>query len=157
MTAARPQTRWNRRGIPGLIDVHVTTGPSNDSLLRSARKIGADLIVVGRRDGGTACLSQLREMLRDSRVMCAVAIDDRDRHVFAHALALARRHDAKLLVVHAASPDIAFNRGATERVDFLRTLRLMAEEAGVDVRVTVQQGPVRPRSSSCTRAHDMRT
>jgi universal stress protein A len=79
---------------------------------------------------------------RLSRVMCAVAIDDRDRHVFAHALALARRSDAQLLVVHAASPEIAFNRGATERVDFLRKLRSMADAAGVDVRVTVQQGPV---------------
>jgi nucleotide-binding universal stress UspA family protein len=79
---------------------------------------------------------------RLSLVMCAVAIDDRERHVFAHALALARRNDAKLLVVHAASPDVAFNRGATERVDFLRKLRSMAEGAGVDVRITVQQGPV---------------
>ena len=74
--------------------------------------------------------------------MCAVAIDDRDRHVFAHALALARRNDAKLLVVHAASPDVAFNRGGTERVDFLRELRSMAERASVEVQVTVQQGPV---------------
>ena len=81
-------------------------------------------------------------MKRLSRVMCAVAIDGRDRHVFAHALALARRNDAKLVVVHAASPEVAFNRGATERVDFLRKLRAMAEGAGVDVRVTVQQGPV---------------
>jgi nucleotide-binding universal stress UspA family protein len=79
---------------------------------------------------------------RLSHVMCAVAIDERDRHVFAHALALARRNDAKLLVVHAASPEVAFNRGATERVDFLRKLRSMAEGDGVDVRVTVQQGPV---------------
>ena len=81
-------------------------------------------------------------MKRLSRVMCAVAIDDGDRHVFAHALALARRNDAQLLVVHAASPEVAFNRGATERIDFLRKLRSMAEGAGVDVRVTVQRGPV---------------
>jgi nucleotide-binding universal stress UspA family protein len=74
--------------------------------------------------------------------MCAVAIDDRDSHVFAHALALALRNDAKLLVVHAVSPEVAFNRGATERIEFLRRLRSMAEGAGVDVRVTVQQGPV---------------
>src|SRR5688500_15879083 len=82
------------------------------------------------------------DLKRLSRVICAVAIDDRDRHVFAHALALARRNDAKLLVLHAASPGVAFNRGATERGDFLRTLRSMAEAAGVDVRVTVQRGPV---------------
>jgi nucleotide-binding universal stress UspA family protein len=72
-------------------------------------------------------------------VLCAVAIDDRDRHVFAHALAFARRNDAKLLVLHAASPEVAFNRGATERIDFLRKLR---EAAGVDVQVTVQRGPI---------------
>jgi nucleotide-binding universal stress UspA family protein len=75
-------------------------------------------------------------------VICAVAIDDRDRHVFAHALALARRTDANLLVLHAASPETAFNQGATERVDFLRKLRALADAAGVDVRVTVQRGPV---------------
>src|SRR5688572_16501441 len=74
--------------------------------------------------------------------MCAVAIDDRDRHSFAHALAIARRNDAQLLVFHAASPDVAFNRGATERTDFLRKLRSTADRVGVDVRVTVQRGPV---------------
>jgi nucleotide-binding universal stress UspA family protein len=90
----------------------------------------------------TPCDQRELDLKRLSRVMCAVAIDDRERHVFAHALALARRNDAKLLVVHAVSPEVAFNRGATERVDFLRKLRSMAEGAGVDVRVTVQQGPV---------------
>lgn len=75
-------------------------------------------------------------------MLCAVAIDERDRHAFAHALSLARSNDAKLLVLHAASPEVAFNRGATERIDFLRKLRSMAEGAGVDVRVTVQRGPV---------------
>jgi len=79
---------------------------------------------------------------RMSRVLVAVAIDDQDRHVFAHALALARRDNAKLLVLHAASPEVAYNRGAAERTDFLRKLRARAEESGVDVRVTVQQGPV---------------
>jgi nucleotide-binding universal stress UspA family protein len=74
--------------------------------------------------------------------MCAVAVDDRDRRVFAHAVALAARNNAQLLVIHAASPEVAFNHGATERVDLLRTLRSMAEAAGVDVRVTVQRGPV---------------
>ena len=104
--------------------------------------------------GSDACTDDLRarhsrraikgrlDLTRLSRVMCAVAIDDRDRHVFAHALALARRNHAKLLVVHAASLDVAFNRAATERVDFLQKLRSMAEGAGVNVRVTVQQGPV---------------
>ena len=81
-------------------------------------------------------------MKRLFRVLCAVAIDDRDRAVFAQALALARRHDAQLLLLHAASPQVSFNRGATERVDFLRQLRALADGAGIDIRVTVQTGPV---------------
>ena len=81
-------------------------------------------------------------MKRLSRVLCAVAIDDRDRHVFAQALALARRDGAHLLLLHAASPHVSFNRGATERVEFLRQLRSVARAAGVEIRVTVQTGPV---------------
>jgi nucleotide-binding universal stress UspA family protein len=76
-----------------------------------------------------------------SRVLCAVDIDERSKQVFEQALALARSHDAKLLILHAVSPVIAYNSGATERVDLLRRLRLRAEAAGVDVRVEVQQGP----------------
>ncbi len=75
-----------------------------------------------------------------SRVLCAVDIDERSTQVFEHASALARRHDATLLILHAVSPAMAYNRGATERVDLLRRLRSRAEAAGVDVRVTVQQG-----------------
>jgi nucleotide-binding universal stress UspA family protein len=82
------------------------------------------------------------ELKRLSRVLVAVAIDDRDRHVFAHALALARRHDAKLLLLHATSPEVSLNRGATERVEFLRQLRSLADAAGVEIRVAVQTGPV---------------
>jgi nucleotide-binding universal stress UspA family protein len=82
------------------------------------------------------------ELKRLSRVLVAVAIDDRERHVFAHALALARRHDATLLLLHATSPDVSFNRGATERVEFLRQLRSLAEAADVEIRVAVQTGPV---------------
>jgi nucleotide-binding universal stress UspA family protein len=77
-----------------------------------------------------------------SKVLVAVDIVDDSRRVFAHALALARSHNAKLYVLHAASPDVAFNHGATERVDFLRGLRSLAEAAGVDVRVEVQRGYV---------------
>jgi nucleotide-binding universal stress UspA family protein len=61
--------------------------------------------------------------------------------VLDHALALARRHGAKLLILHAVSPLMAYSNGATERVDLLRRLRLRAEAVGVDVRVEVQQGP----------------
>lgn len=81
-------------------------------------------------------------MKRLSRVLCAIAIDDRDRQVFAHALAFAQRQDAQLLLLHATSPHVSLNRGATERVAFLRQLRSLAETAGIDIRVTVQTGPV---------------
>jgi nucleotide-binding universal stress UspA family protein len=76
------------------------------------------------------------------RVLCAVDIDDADRHVFDHALMLARRADASLLIVHAASPTRPLNEGATERLDFLRRLRAAAEAASVDIRVDVQRGDV---------------
>jgi nucleotide-binding universal stress UspA family protein len=82
------------------------------------------------------------ELKRLLRVLVAVAIDDRDRHVFAHALTLARRHDAELLLLHAPSPEVSLNRGATERVDFLRQLRSLADAAGVEIRIAVQTGPV---------------
>src|SRR5690349_21111896 len=49
--------------IPGLMDVHVASGASGDGLLRAALESRADLIVVGRQDGGEACFSRLREML----------------------------------------------------------------------------------------------
>jgi nucleotide-binding universal stress UspA family protein len=52
--------------VPGLIDVHVAQGSSNEDLIRSATDLRADLIVLGRRDGGAACLSQLRGALRDA-------------------------------------------------------------------------------------------
>lgn len=90
----------------------------------------------------TPCDRWRLQVKRLSRVLVAVAIDDRDRHVFAHALALARRHDARLLLLHATSPEMSLNRGATERVEFLRQLRSLADAAGVEIRVAVQTGPV---------------
>jgi nucleotide-binding universal stress UspA family protein len=76
-----------------------------------------------------------------ARVLCAVNIDEQSHQVFDHALAVARRHEAKLLILHAVSPLIAYSHGANDRVGLLRRLRLRAEAAGVDVRVEVQQGP----------------
>lgn len=81
-------------------------------------------------------------MKRVSRVLCAVAIDDSDKHVFEHALVLARRHGATLLLLHAASPQVSLNREATQRLAFLRQLRARAEATGVDIWLTVQTGRV---------------
>jgi nucleotide-binding universal stress UspA family protein len=58
--------------IPGLLDIHVAPGTSNDSLLRAARESRADLIVVGRQDGDEGCFSRLRERLSD--VACHVLV-----------------------------------------------------------------------------------
>jgi len=74
------------------------------------------------------------------RILCAVDIDGSEDHVFASALALCRSRDAKLVLVHAASPDRPLPDGATERVEFLRDLRARAEAARIEVLVTVQQG-----------------
>ena len=76
-----------------------------------------------------------------SRVLCAVNIDERSTQVLEHALAFARRYDAKLLILHAVSPLISYNHGATERVALLRRLELRATAARVDARVEVQSGP----------------
>jgi nucleotide-binding universal stress UspA family protein len=54
------------QSVPGLIDVRVEPGSPNEDLLRAAHEVHADLIVIGRREGGATWLSQLREMLRDA-------------------------------------------------------------------------------------------
>jgi nucleotide-binding universal stress UspA family protein len=52
--------------MSALIDVDVAAGSLNEALLLAAREIEADLIVLGRQDGGAQCLSQLRDVLRDA-------------------------------------------------------------------------------------------
>jgi len=60
-----------RRYVPahsvrGLIDIYVASGTAKEQLSRSARELGADLIVLGRPDDGAESLARLREMLRDA-------------------------------------------------------------------------------------------
>ena len=129
---------------------NVHAGFQNERPSRSGFPAG---LVIARQIHGVvlAPLSSIRaaarflqggpELKPMSRVLCAVAIDEQSHRVLDHALALARRLDARLLILHAVSPVIAYSHGATERVDLLRRLRLRAEAAGVDVRVEVQQGP----------------
>ena len=64
--AKKVQKHVRSQMVPGLTDVHVAQGSSNEDLIRSARDIRADLIVLGRCDGGAACLAQLRKTLRDA-------------------------------------------------------------------------------------------
>jgi nucleotide-binding universal stress UspA family protein len=75
-----------------------------------------------------------------ARVLCAVDIGEPGLAAFEQALALARVHAAKLIVVYAVPRSQSFNTGATERVAYLLNLRAAAEAAGVDVRVDVQHG-----------------
>jgi nucleotide-binding universal stress UspA family protein len=75
-----------------------------------------------------------------SRVLCAVDIDKPGRAAFAQAFALARGHDAELIIVYAVPVNQSFNTGATERVAYLLELRAAAEAAGVEVRIDVQHG-----------------
>jgi nucleotide-binding universal stress UspA family protein len=82
-----------------------------------------------------------RDVTRLTRVLCAVDIGEPSHQLLDHALALARSQGARLLIVHAVAPAIAYNNGASERVELLGQLRLQAEAAGVEVRVEVQQGP----------------
>jgi len=75
-----------------------------------------------------------------SSVLCAVDIAEPGRAAFAQALALARSHDAKLLIVHGVPLGRSFNSGAGERETYLRDLNARARAAGVDARVSVQSG-----------------
>jgi nucleotide-binding universal stress UspA family protein len=75
-----------------------------------------------------------------SSVLCAVDIAEPGDAAFGQALALARSHDAKLLIVHGVPLGRSFNSGARERTAYLRDLNARAQAAGVDVRVSVQSG-----------------
>ena len=79
-------------------------------------------------------------MKRFSRVLCAVDLGEPGRAAFAQALALARAHDAKLIIVYAVPPTQSFNTGASDRLAYLLKLRAAAEAAGLEVRIDVQHG-----------------
>lgn len=79
-------------------------------------------------------------MTRISRVLCAVDIDDAARTAFEQALAIARVHQARLLLVCPVAPGQPFNQRASERVAYLLMLRRQAEAEDVDVQVSVQSG-----------------
>jgi nucleotide-binding universal stress UspA family protein len=75
-----------------------------------------------------------------SRVLCVVDIDDAARTTFEQALAIARAHQARLLLVCPVPAGQPFNQRASERVAYLLKLRRLAEAADVDVHVSVQSG-----------------
>jgi nucleotide-binding universal stress UspA family protein len=73
-------------------------------------------------------------------VLCVVDIDDAARTAFEQALAVARAHQARLLLVCPVPPGQPFNQRASERVAYLLQIRRAAEAADVDVHVSVQSG-----------------
>jgi nucleotide-binding universal stress UspA family protein len=79
-------------------------------------------------------------MKRLSSVLCAVDIGEPGRAAFGRALALARAHAAKMIIVYAVPPTQSFNTGASDRLAYLVKLRAAAETAGLEVRIDVQHG-----------------
>jgi nucleotide-binding universal stress UspA family protein len=104
----------------------VVTGAAADSIVSTARTVGADLIVMGTRGAtgvGRVLLGSVAESVirhadrpvltircnvpgadRESRlfrrILCPVQLSDRSIASFRHALAIASAFDAELLVVH---------------------------------------------------------
>jgi nucleotide-binding universal stress UspA family protein len=75
-----------------------------------------------------------------SRVLAAVDFSTPARSAFDYALALAKRHGAKLAVVHAVPLDEPFNWAGRERLGLKTDLRRMADEAQVQFTYRVQHG-----------------
>ena len=75
-----------------------------------------------------------------SRVLAAVDFSSPARRAFDYALALAKRHGAKLAVVQAVPPDQPFNWAGRERLSLKTDLRRMADEAQVQFTYRVQHG-----------------
>jgi nucleotide-binding universal stress UspA family protein len=89
-----------------------------------------------------------------SRILAAVDGSSPARSAFDHALALARRHGAELVVVQAVPPDRPFNREGRERLALKTSLTKAAEDAGVELSYRVQHGD--PAEIILLHAHTVR-
>lgn len=74
------------------------------------------------------------------RILVAVDFSTPARAAFDRALALSRKHDAELLVVHAVPADRAFNWEGRERAVLMASLRRAAHAAGVRPTISIQHG-----------------
>jgi universal stress protein A len=74
------------------------------------------------------------------RILVAVDFSAPARAAFDRAVALSRKHDAKLLVVHAVPANRAFNWEGKERAVLMASLRRAAHAAGVRPAISIQQG-----------------
>lgn len=79
-------------------------------------------------------------MTRLHHVLVAVDFSEPARLAFDHALALSRRHDAQLTVVHVIPTDTPASWDARDRVLLIGSLGDAAEAAGVRFKVSVQSG-----------------
>lgn len=79
-------------------------------------------------------------MKKLDRILAAVDFSQPARAAFARAVALSRAHGAELLAVLAVPADRAFKWEARERIALVDWLRETARRAGVEVKVSVQQG-----------------
>jgi nucleotide-binding universal stress UspA family protein len=74
------------------------------------------------------------------RILVAVDFSKPARAAYDRALALSRKHDAELLVVHAVPADRPFNWEGRERAVLVASLRRAAHAAGVHPKVSIQHG-----------------
>ena len=80
------------------------------------------------------------DVTRLHRVLAAVDFSAAGRAAFDHALALAVRHGADLMVVHAVPTEPPFRWHARERRHLIGALRAAAKAAGVPFKITVESG-----------------
>jgi nucleotide-binding universal stress UspA family protein len=74
------------------------------------------------------------------RVLAAVDFSEAARAAFDRALALSRRHDAELTVVHAIPTNTPVSWDGRERTALISALRHAASAAGVRFEISVQSG-----------------
>ena len=74
------------------------------------------------------------------QILCAVDLSQAARAAFTQALALSCKRSAALTVVHAVPMDRPFGWRVHERIEMIADLHRAADDAGVPLRVSVQQG-----------------
>ena len=79
-------------------------------------------------------------MTTTARILCAIDLEKASERAFDRALNLAMVSGAKLHLLHATPGNIPFSWRASERFQYLSSLRKRAEAAGVKVRVEEQHG-----------------
>ena len=79
-------------------------------------------------------------MNRYRRILVAVDFSEPARAAFDYALALSRRDDARLVVVHAVTTEWPYKWRAPERRELIASWRSAAKSAGVRFKIIVESG-----------------